>query len=211
MLHARHCCKTWRGWARPTCLASGLVRAQLRAYSDSKEEWRTIPNALTALRLCAVPGIVTAWYFPAPVFAAGLFGAAAVTDWLDGYLARRWKQQSALGALLDPLADKLLVSTTLILLVEQAASPQVTVPAALILGRELGVSSLREWAQRYRPEAVGNVSVAWHGSSDRDAQSSADTPEDLGSQLHTGSLALLWLAAGLTVMSGLQYAWALRL
>ncbi|CAK9115802.1 unnamed protein product [Durusdinium trenchii] len=163
MLHARHCCKTWRGWARPTCLASGLVRAQLRAYSDSKEEWRTIPNALTALRLCAVPGIVTAWYFPAPVFAAGLFGAAAVTDWLDGYLARRWKQQSALGALLDPLADKLLVSTTLILLVEQAASPQVTVPAALILGRELGVSSLREWAQRYRPEAVGNVSVAWHG------------------------------------------------
>ncbi|CAJ1343161.1 unnamed protein product [Effrenium voratum] len=128
---------------------------------EQEENWRTIPNALTALRLCAVPGIAVAWYVPAPGVAAGLFGAAAVTDWLDGYLARRWGQQSSLGALLDPLADKMLVSTTLVLLVEHVASPAVTVPAALILARELGVSSLREWSQKYRPEA--KVSVAWHG------------------------------------------------
>eukprot|EP00435_Cladocopium_sp_Y103_P054910 s1365_g18.t1 len=229
-------CKTWalRGSALGTFRGN-----QLRPFSDGKrEEWRTIPNALTGLRLCAVPGIVAAWYWPNPALAAGLFGAAAITDWFDGYLARRWNQQTSLGALLDPLADKLLVSTTLVLLVEQAVSPQVTVPAALILARELGVSSLREWAQHHRPQDAGRVSVAWHGKAKAALQLVAlqsflvalavqgdgedaeqekqeggqrkQAHQDLGITLYTGSVVLLWLAAGLTVTSGVQYARAMR-
>ncbi|CAE7283055.1 pgsA [Symbiodinium natans] len=121
------------------------------------KDWQTVPNALTALRLVAVPGILGTWYLELHGVTAVLFGAAAITDWFDGFLARRWKQQTSLGALLDPLADKLLVSSTLVLLVEHAASPIVSVPAAAILARELGVSTLREWTQTHRPEAR-----AWH-------------------------------------------------
>eukprot|EP00434_Breviolum_minutum_P037159 symbB.v1.2.032936.t1/scaffold4026.1/size46687/4 len=229
------CYKRWActGWTRSVLPTQ---TNQLRTFSEHKiEEWRTIPNALTGLRLCAVPGIVAAWYWPNPALAAGLFGAAAITDWFDGYLARRWKQQTSLGALLDPLADKLLVSTTLVLLVENAASPQVTLPAALILARELGVSSLREWAQQHRPQAAGRVSVAWHGKAKAALQMVAlqsflvtlavqgntgdgdDTEKeatqrkpDHGTTLYTGSVVLLWLAAALTVTSGAQYARALR-
>ena len=147
---------------------------------------------------------------------------------MDGYLARRWNQQSSLGALLDPLADKLLVSTTLLLLVEDACSPKVTLPAMAILARELGVSSLREWAQKHRPEArncvdlgrssqaAGRVSVAWHGKAKAALQLLAlqglllAAADEEDGAVKKGSLYLLWLAAGFTTASGLQYAWALR-
>lgn len=189
-------------------------------------------NALTALRLVAVPGIFATWYFELHGATAALFGAAAVTDWFDGFLARRWNQKTALGALLDPLADKLLVSSTLIILVEHAASPVVSLPAAAILARELGVSTLREWTQVHRPEAASSVSVAWHGKAKAAAQLLAlqgllagialrgdvETTTEVdgesqawGPSVYKGSLLLLWLAAGLTLGSGFQYAAALRL
>lgn len=191
-----------------------------------------MPNALTALRLVAVPGIFATWYFELHGATAALFGAAAVTDWFDGFLARRWNQKTALGALLDPLADKLLVSSTLIILVEHAASPVVSLPAAAILARELGVSTLREWTQVHRPEAASSVSVAWHGKAKAAAQLLAlqgllagialrgdvETTTEVdgesqawGPSVYKGSLLLLWLAAGLTLGSGFQYAAALRL
>lgn len=165
------------GRALPACWFSS---AQLRAASRSRalatapsevadnhplagDQWKTLPNALTGLRLVAVPGLVCVWYAGFPGTAAVLFGVAAATDFLDGYLARLWKQQTALGALLDPLADKLLVAAALCVLVEHHAHFAVTVPALIILSRELLVSSLREWMQKHRPGVAGQVAVAWHG------------------------------------------------
>lgn len=127
------------------------------------DEMRTVPNLLTLGRLVAVPGIVGTWYVGAPSVTAGLFGIASATDFLDGYLARKLGQHTALGALLDPVADKLLVATTLSLLVEHAACAAVTVPAVVILCRELAISSLREWAQAQKSGDPSQVAVAWHG------------------------------------------------
>ncbi|OGI48163.1 MAG: CDP-diacylglycerol--glycerol-3-phosphate 3-phosphatidyltransferase [Candidatus Muproteobacteria bacterium RBG_16_65_34] len=114
-----------------------------------------IPNLLTLLRLVLIPLFVLAYYLPyawAHMLATGLFALAALTDWLDGYLARRLQQFSAFGAFLDPVADKLMVAAALVMLL---ADPQV-LPHVLdgrlfafvilvILGREIAVSALREW------------------------------------------------------------------
>ncbi|CAK0858251.1 unnamed protein product [Prorocentrum cordatum] len=104
------------------------------------------PSRTQRARATSMPN-VRCQHAGAPLAAAGLFGAAAATDALDGYLARRWGQTTSLGALLDPLADKLLVTAALLVLVEHAAHPAVTGPAVAILFRELSVSGLREWAQ----------------------------------------------------------------
>ena len=127
------------------------------------EGWRTIPNYLTLTRIAAVPCFVGTWYFELPITAAAIFGAAAVTDIVDGRLARRWNQRTSLGALLDPLADKMLVAAALLILVEHSAHASVTIPAVAILCRELSVSSIREWAQQKLPESATGMAVAWHG------------------------------------------------
>jgi len=106
--------------------------------------WNT-PNLLTLLRIALIPVFVGLFYLPAPVMAAIVFTAAALTDWLDGYLARRLGQTSPLGAFLDPVADKLMVAVALVLLVEANPSPEFALPAAVIIGREITVSALREW------------------------------------------------------------------
>jgi CDP-diacylglycerol--glycerol-3-phosphate 3-phosphatidyltransferase len=74
-----------------------------------------------------------------------VFGLAAITDWFDGYLARRLEQTSPFGAFLDPVADKLMVAAALVMLVEAFASPLITIPAIVIIGREIVISALREW------------------------------------------------------------------
>jgi len=113
----------------------------------SAQEWRShIPNYLTFARVGAVPVLIATFYVEQSAAArvpAVLFGAIALTDWLDGYLARRWKVQSELGAFLDPVADKFLVCTALVLL-SGALGVLVAGPTALIICRELGVSALRE-------------------------------------------------------------------
>jgi len=76
---------------------------------------------------------------------AGLFAIAGFTDWLDGYLARKWQQTSPFGAFLDPVADKLMVAIALVLLVQAEPYPHLAIPAAIIIGREITVSALREW------------------------------------------------------------------
>ncbi|CAE8626613.1 unnamed protein product, partial [Polarella glacialis] len=104
-------------------------RASTSRQSSSsalEKDWLNVPNALTLARLAAIPGIMLSWYSGTPGVAAVLFGAAAATDFLDGYLARRWGQSTPLGALLDPLADKLLVSSALLLLVEHSSCAAVT-------------------------------------------------------------------------------------
>ena len=108
----------------------------------------TIPNALTLLRMLLVPVLVVVFYLPFRnhlLVAAGIFGFAAITDWFDGYLARRLGQTTALGAFLDPVADKLMVATALVLLVERHGSLLFTLAACVIIGREIVISALREW------------------------------------------------------------------
>lgn len=107
-----------------------------------------IPNLLTLLRIGLIPVLVLCYYLPygwAPMAAGAIFAVAAVTDWLDGYLARLWDQSSALGAFLDPVADKLMVSIALVLLVETFDQFWMTIPAMIIIGREIIISALREW------------------------------------------------------------------
>ncbi len=74
-----------------------------------------------------------------------MFALAAITDWLDGFLARRWSQTSPFGAFLDPVADKLMVAVALLLLVQSEPTPALAIPAAVIIGREITISALREW------------------------------------------------------------------
>lgn len=122
-----------------------------------------IPNTLTWFRIAAIPLVVIAFYTPAwgrP--AAGvLFALAGVTDWLDGYLARRLDQASPFGAFLDPVADKLIVSTALVVLVQSNPNFILAMTAAIIIGREITVSALREWMSELGARA--HVAVTFFG------------------------------------------------
>ncbi len=107
-----------------------------------------IPNALTLMRILLVPVLVVVFYLPFKnhlLVAAGIFALAAVTDWFDGYLARRLGQMTAFGAFLDPVADKLMVVIALVLLVERHDTLLFTLAACVIIGREIVISALREW------------------------------------------------------------------
>lgn len=107
-----------------------------------------IPNILTLMRVGLIPIFILLFYMPyhwSYVAAALIFTFAAVTDWLDGYLARKLQQSTPFGAFLDPVADKLMVVIALVLLVQHHANFWVTAPAAIIIGRELVISALREW------------------------------------------------------------------
>ena len=108
----------------------------------------TVPNILTSLRIILIPVLVLVFYFPfhwSYQLSAAVFGLAALTDWLDGYLARRLGQLSPFGAFLDPVADKLMVAVALVLLVQDNPTFVFAIPAAIIIGREIVISALREW------------------------------------------------------------------
>jgi CDP-diacylglycerol--glycerol-3-phosphate 3-phosphatidyltransferase/cardiolipin synthase len=110
-----------------------------------------VPNILTWLRILMIPLVVGVFYVPEAwmsswhrnLVATAMFGAAAATDWLDGYLARRLNQISAFGAFLDPVADKLMVAAALMVLVELERVNAIV--AIVIIGREIAISALREW------------------------------------------------------------------
>ena len=115
----------------------------------------TLPNILTVMRLVAAPGLAVMFlYFTRPYadwFALLLFVVAAVTDWIDGYLARAWKQETRVGAMLDPIADKAMVVIALMVIVGYSTmSPWLVLPATVVVFREVFVSGLREY--------LGNVS-----------------------------------------------------
>jgi cardiolipin synthase len=118
-----------------------------------------IPNLLTWLRILLIPVFVTVFYLSdntlnphlKNLIATGVFLLAAVTDWLDGYLARKLNQSSAFGAFLDPVADKLMVAAALILLVELGRADAVI--AFVIIGREITISALREWPRLAKARA----------------------------------------------------------
>jgi len=120
-----------------------------------------LPNLLTLLRVAAIPMMVLLFYLPPPFSSWGaalLFSAAAVTDWLDGWLARRAGQMTAFGAFLDPVADKLIVATALVLLVDRFDDVLMTLCACVIIGREIVVSALREWMAQLGRSATLKVS-----------------------------------------------------
>lgn len=107
-----------------------------------------LPNYLTILRILLIPIFIVVFYLPfswASIVAGLIFTLACVTDMLDGYLARTLQQTSRFGAFLDPVADKLIVAITLVLLVGEKNIPFLAIPAAIIVGREIVVSALREW------------------------------------------------------------------
>ncbi|MGB5261917.1 MAG: CDP-diacylglycerol--glycerol-3-phosphate 3-phosphatidyltransferase [Gammaproteobacteria bacterium] len=122
----------------------------------------TLPNILTLLRIILIPVLVVVFFIPSQwsyQSSALLFGLAALTDALDGYLARRLKQLSVFGAFLDPVADKLMVTVALVLLVQDNPTVLFAVPACIIIGREIAISALREWMSEIGERTRVAVSV----------------------------------------------------
>lgn len=176
------------------------------------------PNILTLLRIVLIPVMVLVYYLPvswAHLGATILFVLAGVTDWLDGYLARRLDQHSAFGAFLDPVADKLMVATALVLLVsDKTLHPLIVDPrlfaivVAIIIGREIVVSALREWMAELGARA--SVAVSLVGKFKTTAQMLA-----VGFMLYRDPLRgwptfeigeiLLYVAAALTLWSMVVY------
>jgi len=108
----------------------------------------TLPNILTWLRIGLIPLFIAVFYLPYPwafPLSALIFALAGVTDFVDGYLARKLKQESRFGAFLDPVADKLLVAAALVMLVSEHGGFALALPAIIIIGREIAISALREW------------------------------------------------------------------
>ncbi|MBC9250983.1 CDP-diacylglycerol--glycerol-3-phosphate 3-phosphatidyltransferase [Pseudomonas alcaligenes] len=169
-----------------------------------------IPNLLTVLRVALIPVFILFFYLPfswSYLAASAVFALAAVTDWFDGYLARRWEQSTPFGAFLDPVADKLMVAVALVLLVEEHANLWLTLPAAIIIGREIVVSALREWMAELGARA--QVAVSNLGKWKTTAQMVAlvillANPPQLTIWVGLGYV-LLIVAAGLTLWSMIQY------
>ena len=169
-----------------------------------------IPNLLTVLRVALIPVFILFFYLPLSWSywaASGVFALAAVTDWFDGYLARRWEQSTPFGAFLDPVADKLMVAVALVLLVEEHANLWLTLPAVIIIGREIVVSALREWMAELGARA--QVAVSNLGKWKTAAQMLAlvillANPPQLTVWVGLGYVLLL-VSAALTLWSMLQY------
>ena len=167
-----------------------------------------IPIFLTILRVILIPFFVLAFYLPilsAPFITTLIFFIAGVTDWFDGYLARKLKQTTRFGAFLDPVADKVMVITALVLIVEYQHSFWITIPAIIMISREIIISALREWMAELGER--NKVAVSWLGKVKTTSQMLA-----LGGLLwrynvymETLAIVLLYLAAILTVWSMLQY------
>lgn len=189
----------------------------------------TVPTMLTLLRILLIPVLAVVFYLPygwtSPA-AALVFALASITDWLDGWIARRFHQYSAFGAFLDPVADKLMVATALFLIVQGHPTAWMALWAAVIVGREIAVSALREWMAKLGQRA--RVAVARVGKIKTVAQmvallcllyaiNPAKPPHPMpwmGEVIfHIGDW-LLAIAALLTLWSGFEYlraAWPVLL
>lgn len=184
----------------------------------------TIPNLLTLLRLLLIPVFVVVYYLDwkwAHQFAAFLFWFAAVTDWFDGYLARKLGQVTPFGAFLDPVADKLIVAAALLLLTHHYNSVWITIPAIVLLMREVYVSALREWMAISGHSA--KVKVSFWGKAKTMAQMLAiigllseleylPVSESLTIPMYWQTLGygLLYVATVLSVFSMFQYTMAAK-
>ena len=170
-----------------------------------------IPNTLTLLRIAMIPVFVVAFYLPIKwnhLLACAIFSFAAITDLLDGYLARKLGQISRLGEFLDPVADKLMVSVALVLLVQQHPTVWLALPAAVIIGREITISALREWMAELG--ARSKVAVSIYGKIKTIAQMTALIllifhEKLFGIPVYKTGLVLLYISAVITLWSMCQY------
>jgi len=149
-------------YAEPLSAGSLDAEASRDSTADHPAQKTTklwnVPNLLSLVRIGMIPVLVLTWSHPK--VRAGIFAGAAITDFLDGYLARKWNQMSRFGAFLDPVADKLMVAAALVLLAAERGMA-VGLLSAIILCREIGVSALREWMATGGHRDV--VAVAWAG------------------------------------------------
>lgn len=122
-----------------------------------------IPVMVTLTRIGLIPVFLLVFYLPEfawhHILLTAIFFLAGFSDWLDGYLARRLKQQSEFGAFLDPVADKLMVAVVLVLLVGKHPGALLAIPVAIIIGREIAISALREWMANIGDQAKVAVSL----------------------------------------------------
>ena len=178
-----------------------------------------IPNILTLFRIAMIPVFIAIYYVPDAtislhykhVFGTFVFWLASITDWLDGYLARKLNQGSAFGAFLDPVADKLMVAAALIILVQLGRADAIV--AAIIIGREITISALREWMAKIG--ASKSVAVSMLGKVKTAAQMVAIPlllyhAPFLGTDSRVLGSWLIWIAALLTLWSMgyyLRMAW----
>jgi CDP-diacylglycerol--glycerol-3-phosphate 3-phosphatidyltransferase len=173
-----------------------------------------LPNLLTWLRILLIPLMAGVFYLPdgwmtsfeANMLAAAFFTFAAITDWLDGWLARRLGQTSAFGAFLDPVADKLMVAAALIVLIDLGRVAPII--ALIIIGREITISALREWMAKAGKSA--SVAVSMVGKLKTTAQMIAIIlllyhQPLLGLPIHAVGTVLIWVAALLTLVSMAYY------
>jgi CDP-diacylglycerol--glycerol-3-phosphate 3-phosphatidyltransferase len=170
-----------------------------------------VPTNLTLLRIALIPLLTVIFYLPwqfANLACALVFLFAGLTDWLDGYLARKMEQETQFGAFLDPVADKLMVAFVLVLIVQQQADPYLAIPAAIIIGREITIASLREWMAEIGQRA--KVKVSQLGKWKTTAQMLAITlllyhEEIVGIPITLIGYVLLYIAAALTLWSMVNY------
>ncbi len=167
-----------------------------------------LPIFLTILRIVAIPLIVLFFYLDMPLTASTIFGLAGLTDLIDGYLARKFNQESRFGAFLDPVADKLLVAVALLLIVEREGMIWITLAAVIIISREITISALREWMAEIGER--GTVAVAYIGKVKAVLQILSLIfllyNQDLwGAPLREVGLVFLAVATVLTIISMVQY------
>ena len=181
-----------------------------RAKNDN-EAGMNLPNLLTLIRIVLIPVFVLFFYLPvgwSHIATAAIFALAGATDWLDGWIARRYNLATPLGAFLDPVADKLMVAVALVLLVEQHHSLWLTLPASVIVSREIVISALREWMAELGKRT--KIAVSWIGKVKTSAQMLAillllaNPLERKGLGLALGYICL-YIAVGLTLWSMIEY------
>jgi cardiolipin synthase len=173
---------------------------------------KTLPNLLTAFRICVVPLLVLAMFIPVDVarwFSLFLFSLAAITDFFDGYLARKYDSQSDLGTLLDPIADKFLVLASLLMLIAIGTLSGFNVVAAIIiLGREILVAGLREFLASSSIKLPVTQLAKWKTTIQMIAIGFL-IAGPAGATLIPGSVMIgivgIWAAAIITVITGYQY------
>ncbi len=166
---------------------------------------------LTLVRIVAIPVVVVCFYSSIPnarPIAGIIFGIAAVTDLLDGYIARRFGQHSRFGEFLDPVADKLMVTIVMVLLVQGDPRSSVDIIAMIIIGREITVSALREWMATIGERA--NVAVSWGGKIKTTLQMFGIAfmvyqHTLFGLDMYNTGFVLLLVAAGMTLWSMFAY------
>lgn len=170
-----------------------------------------LANTLTWIRIAAIPIVVYCFFSSmelARPMAAVVFAVAAITDWLDGYIARRLGQTSKFGEFLDPVADKLMVAVALVLLVQSDPRVTVSLTAAVIIGREITVSALREWMASIGERS--NVAVSQGGKIKTTLQMvgiglMVYREPTFGIDIYAVGYVLLLIAAGMTLWSMCVY------